>query len=388
LDLVWQRYNPYPKLNIQGIPDEWLFIREEPGEEQGLINPEHMITSGLDELFLPFATAVEPDPSSELKFTKLVTTRDLSGTINYDQYVQFQRDPAMLKAFRRQRGHLTLAALIQGGVPETAGASAPVAAAQPDNATDDPETAGADSADPDDSSPAAGEEPVPAADSESTPSIHVVYVSDIDLMFSAFLRIRARPDEQEDIQWQFENVTFLLNIVDYLSGDTDYIPIRKRKPHYSTLKVMEARVDEAREHEFLQAAEFQRKFDDAVAEAERANEETLKKFQDIVDELQKKQREGEEINQVELREKMTRLREQQQVLQRRLDIQKQRFERERERAVERIRRDVDLEIQRTQFVYKFWAVAVPWIPPFLVGVVVFVRRRLREREGIEKSRLR
>ena len=76
------------------------------------------------------------------------------------------------------------------------------------------------------------------------------------------------------------------------------------------------------------------------------------------------------------------------MLERRLGIQKQRFERERERDIQRIQRDVDLEIQRMQFFYKFWAVAIPWIPPFLVGLVVFVRRRLREREGIEKSRLR
>lgn len=383
-DLVWQKYNPYPKLNIQGIPDEWLFVREEPGEEEGLINPKNAITSGLDELFFPFATAIEPTPDSELKFTKLVTTRDLSGTINYDQFVQFQREPNMLKSFRRQRGHLTLAAHIQGGT-ETAETNADQTAgdAEAETANDDSasETTDTEQAAAEDSS---AEEP----GEEAKPQINVVYVADIDLMIPAFLRIRARPDEQEDVKWQFENVTFLLNIVDVLSGDTDYIPIRKHKPHYSTLRVVEARVDEAREREFMQAAEFQKKYDEAVEEAERENDATLQKFQDIVDELQKKQREGEEINQVELREKMARLGEQQQVLKRRLEIKKQRFERERERAVERIQRDVDLEIQRTQFVYKIWAVAIPWIPPFLVGVVVFVRRRLREREGIEKSRLR
>jgi ABC-2 type transport system permease protein len=31
-DLVWQRFNPYPKLQIRGIPDEWVFVRDEaPG---------------------------------------------------------------------------------------------------------------------------------------------------------------------------------------------------------------------------------------------------------------------------------------------------------------------------------------------------------------------
>jgi ABC-2 type transport system permease protein len=107
-----------------------------------------------------------------------------------------------------------------------------------------------------------------------------------------------------------------------------------------------------------------------------------------VDDLQKKKDTGQQNNQAELREKAQRLDEQQKVLERRLGIQKQRYERERERDIKRIQRDVDLEIQRMQFFYKFWAVAIPWIPPFLVGLIVFVRRRLREREGIEKSRLR
>ena len=52
-DLVWQRYNPYPKLQVSGIPDQWVFVREEPGEPAGLINPDSDITSGLSELFFP-----------------------------------------------------------------------------------------------------------------------------------------------------------------------------------------------------------------------------------------------------------------------------------------------------------------------------------------------
>ena len=79
-------------------------------------------------------------------------------------------------------------------------------------------------------------------------------------MIPAFLRIRARPDEQEDIRWEFENVTFILNIIDVLSGDTDYINIRKRKPLYATLQVVESRVEEAKDREFTERAKFQAKY--------------------------------------------------------------------------------------------------------------------------------
>jgi ABC-2 type transport system permease protein len=364
-ELVWQDYNPYPKLQVSGIPDQWVFVREEPGDiEGGLIDPENVITSGLDELFFPFPGAIEESPTSEMKLTKLVQTREKSGTIGYEQFMQHQADPGMLKALQRRRGNITLAALIESESDSAEGES--------------------DAKDKD-----AKEKDTPAETAESkNKPIRAIYVSDIDLMIPAFLRIRARPDEQEDIQWQFENVTFLLNAIDVLSADTDYISIRKRKPRYATLQIVESRVEEARDREFAKRVEFQAKYDKAVQEAEAENERTLDKFQSIVNDLQKKQSEGEEIDEAELREKMQRLSEQQEVLRRRLAIKKQRYEREREREIKRIQRDVDLEIQRTQFFYKFWAVAIPWIPPFLVGLVVFVRRRLREREGIEKSRLR
>ncbi len=367
-DLVWQRYNPYPKLQVSGIPDQWIFIREEPGESTGLMNPDNAISSGLNELFFPFPGAIEPSPKSDLKFTKLVSTRsELSGTIGYEQFMQNQADSAMLQSLRRLRGNLTIAALIEGEGSDEA--------AEDNNAAKDNED---------------GQKKEDAKKTEegSGQAMKVVYVSDIDLMIPAFLRIRARPDEQEDIKWEFENVTFLLNVIDVLANDTEYIDIRKRKPLYATLQVVESRVEEARDREFGKRVEFQVKYEKAVEEAEDENEKTLDKFQSIVNDLQKKQSEGEEINEAELREKIQRLSEQQEVLRRRLAIKKQRLEREREREIKSIQRDVDLEIQKTQFMYKFWAVAIPWIPPFLVGLVVFVRRRLREREGIEKSRLR
>ena len=48
--------------------------------------------------------------------------------------------------------------------------------------------------------------------------------------------------------------------------------------------------------------------------------------------------------------------------------------------------DAELAIQEIQRTYKLAAVVLPVIPPFLLGVFVFTRRRLREREGISKER--
>ncbi len=383
-DLVWQRYNPYQKLQITGIPDEWIFVREDQEEPIGVLNQKSPVTSGLYEVFFPFPGMIEPDTESDLKFTKLVTTRELAGTITHEDFMRYQADPAMLKAMQHRRGKMTLAAMIED---DTAA----------DNDKSDDQKAGGDkdpnkkketeNKDKSEKGKDDGSDQEPSSDA-GVKKLRVIYVADIDLMIPAFLRIRARPEEQEDIQWQFENVTFMLDVIDVLSGDTEYIEIRKRRPYYSTLKVVEGRIEQARQDEFKKRIEFQAKYDDAVRKAEDKNKEMMKKVQDIVNDLKDKQAKGKEINEVELKEKMQRLAEKQDVAQRRLAIEKQGLERDRERSLDRIRRDVDLGIQRMQFVYKFWAVAIPWIPPFLIGIIVFVKRRLREREGIEKSRLR
>ena len=52
----------------------------------------------------------------------------------------------------------------------------------------------------------------------------------------------------------------------------------------------------------------------------------------------------------------------------------------------RIRLHAEIEIQEIQGRYKLLAVVLPVIPPLLLGLFVFTRRRLREREGISKAR--
>ena len=132
----------------------------------------------------------------------------------------------------------------------------------------------------------------------------------------------------------FENVTFLLNTIDVLASETDYITILQCKPRDSDVSEWWSRGwRKARDDEFAKRVEFQAKYDKAVQEAEAENERAIQEFQKNVDDLKKQQAEGKEINQAELLEKVQRLEETRKVLERRLGIQKQRFERERERDI-------------------------------------------------------
>ncbi len=410
-DIAWQEYNPYLKLQVQGIPDSWVFCRPEaPGADEA-INEESPITSGLEEIFFPVPGTIKPDKDSELNFSVLVQTGDLAGTISSQDFMENQGNPLLMKAAQgRPEGPQIIAARITGTLEDDQSMSdAGYEVAQAD--TSEAESTDADATDPDESTEAAvddtaeesddaaaasddapkAEDEVPEAPEEETKrSIDVVYVADIDLMISTFLRIRARPGEDEEINWNFENVDFLLNIVDSLSGDDDYIAIRKRKPRHSTLRMVERRSQQMREEEFEKRYEFQQEYDKAVAKFEEENEKKVKEIQDQLEELQANARKQGQtgIKFTDLQEKLQELATTQERLNRKLEVHKEQLSRKRDDAIEGIRQEIELDILAIKNVYKAWAVFLPPIPPLLVGLIVYVRRRLREREGIDRSRLR
>ena len=387
-DLAWQKYNPYQKLQIAGIPDTWVFCRPESPGGQDSINEESPITSGLTEIFFPAPGTIQASKDSELKFTKLVSTGEKAGTIPFEKFMdqQNQENPVLMQAAEgRFKGSQVIAARIQGRLPADKNMSdADAPAAKP--STENPAAEQAKDKSSKDAKPSDKKD----GEKKKEREIDVVYVCDIDLMISTFLRIRARPGEDEEISWKFENVTFLLNIIDVLGGQMDYIGIRKRKPYHGTLKMVEARTQGAQEDVFKKRVEFQEEFDSELKKAESDNKKEVEKFEKKLKDMEEKQRqEGQAgIRLSDLKKAAGDLAEQQEKLNRQLTVKKEKFQRQRDEKIERIQKNVDREIMGIKNWYKFWAVIVPPIPPLLVGLVVFVRRRLREREGVAKSRLR
>ena len=367
-DVVWQDYNPYPKLQmIRGFSDAWVFASAEAPEASDPLNPEEPITEGLKEILFPVPGTLRPTPRADLKFTPLVKTSSKAGIVQYDRYGTFlaDLDLASLKASQGlPAGEQILAGRIIGIGDEAA-------------TTDEDSSAEVDG-DSDDSDDSTDEPPL----------INVVYVADIDLMFSAFLRIRARPENEDEIDWHFENVTFLLNIVDHLSGEDQYVEIRRRQPHHSTLTLVEQQAQIKRDFEFFERIKLHNLYNEETAKVEKENQAAIKEYQDLLAEVQRKQAEGGEVSLADLSRAEQDLLIQRQRLAQKLEVMREQFQRERDEGVQQIQRETDLEIRRIQRSIKFVAVALPPIPPLLVGLVVFVRRRLREREGISRERLR
>ncbi|HUP77881.1 MAG TPA: GldG family protein, partial [Pirellula sp.] len=217
-DICWQEYNPYPILaETSEASDLWIFAREEaPGAENALSDASE-ITKGLKEIMFLYAGVIVPAKDSGIKFTTLVKTGQIAGTMpksEIDGVQQSGISRAMEYKLRHgaNKGEQILAALLEG--EEVKG------------------------------------------DSSSKRPIKAVYVSDIDCMSRTFVDIRNRPPMLEDINFQFQNITFVLNAIDVLVGETRYPQVRRHIPTYSTLRLVELKADEARKDEAIKRTEY------------------------------------------------------------------------------------------------------------------------------------
>jgi ABC-2 type transport system permease protein len=120
-DIVWQQYNPHPKLQyLMNANDMWLFVLEGVGDENDYLSEASKISAGLRELMFLYAGAVRPEEGrDDLKITDLVRTRDVSGRIRFDD-VQNQMRGGDVSAAQLQvlqgppTGSQTLAVYIEG----------------------------------------------------------------------------------------------------------------------------------------------------------------------------------------------------------------------------------------------------------------------------------
>ena len=349
-DLCWQEYNPYPILSqTSQATDLWIFASESSPNAEDALSEASEITKGLKEIMFLYAGVILPAKDSDVKFSALVKTGQVAGTMRKSdidgiQRSKLSRDTELKIRRGKQKGEQILAALLEG---ETA---------------KEGETA-------------------------SKRPIKAVYVTDIDCMSEVFVNIRNKKAMMEEINFQFQNITFILNTIDVLVGETRYPQVRRHVPTYSTLKLVEMKADSARQEEVAKQTEFQSEYtkavanvEDEIAASERGLKEEIEKLQNqgsIDQETFKKLQEKAQIDQIKKAQ-----------MAKKFKIDKDRLERTRDQGIREARRQSDDSISKIQLYYKLLAVFIPPIPPLLVGIIVMVSRRLRERDGISKTRLR
>ena len=136
---------------------------------------------------------------------------------------------------------------------------------------------------------------------------------------------------------------------------------------------------------------FSEEFEQAEQAARANQEKAMQELQQKVTDLQQKaQQGGDEMNSREVQRALSAAVQQvalkESVEQRRLETQVESLTRDRDKKLRTIEREMDTEIQQVQNRYKAMALLLPMLPPLIIGVVVFARRRRLEHEGITVER--
>lgn len=360
-DVVWQNYNPYPKIPYFNEYKEFVFVDAGPQHEDAF-NPDDPVSAKLQQMLFLFAGAVTPLNASDLKHVDLVVADRDTGLVAVDQLMEHSLFGAgSLNRLRPQRATskpYTLAARITG---------------KPKAENLLMSDQGSPEADP---SKEEGSAPAEAPAKPAEPAdLDVILVSDIDVLYSAFFQIRARGEDPDaDATLSFDNVSFVLNALDSLAKDDRFVDIRKRRRTHRTLERVEERTAAARD------------------EAAKAREKFLKDYESALNEEQKKLDEQVETLRTDSTkdsiEKLQQLSLIQQTGQKRLDSKTAELKKDRDARIAQADRKLALEVRHVQDTYKMMAVLLPPIPPLLIGALVFFSRRSGEREGVASSRLR
>jgi len=348
--VVYQDYNPHLKLEL---PSEFVFIDESiatAGSEAGF-NPDERITAGLQEVLFPFPGALERQGRAEVTFDPLVrTVANRSGTIEVDRVLGNRGDMRQLRLYERQADEsMVLAARVERAVEQPAAA---------EGAGDGEAAAGA------------------------AQPIKAVVVADIDLLDGRIFGLRTRPDDVFGLD--FDNVEFVLNILDDLAGDDRFVEIRKRKPKHRTLERIEDAVAASREQAEKERQKFLQDFTEAEEKANREMQAEVGAFEKKIRDLESQ---GDANPQAAM-QAIQQLASSQRLAQRRLDTKIEQLQRTRDSQVEAVERRLEAQVRTEQDRQKWLAVLLPPIPPLVVAFFVFFRRRAQEREGVAKSRLR
>lgn len=358
-NVIWQNYNPHPKLRMSGgqITPEWVFVdKYAPGAEDALetLNSEIDITQNLNEVLflLPGAVIRSKDFPQSMTFTPLVRTGTLTGTVTYEGL----RNPNGNQA----GGHMltgeqyTLAALIEG-----------LPASEVDKLAD------------------------PKQKKEATDAvpIRVAMVADIDLLHSAFVGLQAEKNDQ--VELNLDNTTFVLNLLDNLAGDDRFTTIRGKNPRLARLTMVDTMTKNAVEASTREEEAAKEQFEAERQAKEQEINKPVEELEDLMNKLKAKQARQQLTaeDQIELTKLANRVREQESVANRKLQVEAERISKELQETQQKIQRDLDRQVLKTQNTFKMFAVVLPPIPPILVGLIVFVIRRIKEREGLSKDRI-
>ena len=328
--VLWDSYNPHP--DLANLQSEFVFLGPGNGNA-ATFNPDSPITADLQELMLPFVGSLRPVDDQSLEFVPLLRTGMASGANGYFSLVRPsplgpQLNPSPPRE-QNEEDYIVAARVRSTGRDPAAAEDAP-------------------------------SEPTPPA---TAGPIDVIVVADLDFVGDQFFAIR----EQAPGDLNFDNVTFFLNAIDTLLGDESFIDLRSRRARHRTLERVEAQTAEFIDQRRLDEQQAEREAEEALTQAQARLDERVAELQSRTD--------------IDGQTMQIMVRNLQEVENRRLEVLSANIETEKENKVQASRERMETQIRRIQTTIKTFAILLPPVPVFLVGVAIFVRRQRREREG-------
>lgn len=316
--VIWDRYNPHPELS--NLPPEVVFVGR-GNENKASFNDNFSASRGLQEVVFLFPGSITKLSDSKFNFEPILKSSTVSGTIDYNQVVQKSFFGIGLMPYQGPRyatgADYTIAAHVTG-----------------QNAVEG-----------------------------DTTRANIIFIADLDFISDQFFEIRRRGMENLN----FDNVSFILNCIDVLVGDESFVELRRRRVQHRTLTTVEART---RAYAEKRSKDEQQ----ATLEAQSALAEAQQRLDAKVNEIKNRTDLDETTKQIMARNL-------QEAETRRFDASKAAIEADRDLKVDKSKEEMESQVRRIQSGIKTLAGLLPPIPVFVVGILIFMRRQRREREG-------
>jgi ABC-2 type transport system permease protein len=360
-ELVWDDVNPHPRF-VQ-IPKDIIFITPFSKNPEA-ISTTSDVTSGLQELVVMFSGLIRTRKGADLEFEPLLRTGPNAGTTQFiDHFPQGMRGrqnpPDEINRGRRlaeaeqDLQDLEVQLRFAGGNSTQVEKDIRIAKSKVELLK-----------------PAAHVVAAHIHGDKGDSTVNAIFVADSDLISDSLFSFAQ--NEVEGIR--IDNVRFILNCVDVLSGDTSQVELRKRRPKHRALKVLQQQADAFRS--------------EAQDERDKAEKEADKKVKELQEELDKEVERIQNDTEMDQMQQIQELFRAQQRKSEELAIEQKKIDQAKKKTLDQLEAREHRQIQELEDQMRTWAVILPPIPSILLGILILTMRLAAERSDIEESRRR